>query len=62
MKVKPQSTTVTVSVTFTVTVAVAFNATTVNINEKQAYLKIILTHSKNFTVTTLIVRAKTKKS
>ena len=60
MEVKPQSTTVTVtvSVTFTVTVAVVFTVTTVNINAKPAYLKIILSHHKNFTVTTLIVWAK----
>ena len=60
MEVKLQSTavTVTVSVTFTVTVVVAFTVTTVNNNAKPAYLKIILSHHKNFTVTTLIVWAK----
>ena len=62
MEVKPQSTTVTVSVMFTVTVAVVFTVTTVNINAKPAYLKIMLSHHKNFKVTTLIVLAKTSIS
>ena len=64
MEVKPQSTTVTVtvSVTFTVTVAVALAVATVNINAKPAYIKMILSHRKNFTVTILIVRAKTSIS